>query len=355
MLRYFLMMNPRSLVISAVLLMAAGPLHAQTFFDLGEKGPAYTKPPQDDGDYDLLGEFSGPLTLGENEYEPLGLQIRPIGDGNFEAVSFMGGLPGEETHRPEPVKMIGRRSGDFVILSGGPYAVFVEKQKCLIVNREGETIGRLERVKRASPTLDAPPPAGAIVLFDGTDTNQFTSGQMTKDRLLKEGTDIKPMFQDFDLHLEFLLPYMPQAQGQSRANSGIYLQSRYECQVLDSFGLDRMINGCGAIYRFRKPEVNMCFPPLVWQTYDIRFTAPRWAADGSKVRDAHLTSWINGVKVQDDVRLPNKTGAGKQEEPLLLPTKLQNHGDPVRFRNIWVIDRGLTPGSSSPSSPLPSS
>ena len=96
------------------------------------------------------------------------------------------------------------------------------------------------------------------------------------------------------------------------------------------------------LYQFKKPDVNMAFPPLTWQTYDIQFTAPRWAADGSKLRNAHVTSWINGVKVQDNVALPNKTGAGKQEEPLLLPTKIQNHGDPVRFRNIWVVDRGLT-------------
>ena len=85
----------------------------------------------------------------------------------------------------------------------------------------------------------------------------------------------------------------------------------------------------------------MAFPPLRWQTYDIHFTAPRWKSDGTKIRDMHITSWINGVKVQDNVALKNKTGAGKQEEPNLLPTLLQDHGDPVRFRNIWVIDRGV--------------
>ena len=74
---------------------------------------------------------------------------------------------------------------------------------------------------------------------------------------------MKPMFQDFDLHVEFRLPYMPTAEGQKRGNSGVYLQSRYECQVLDSFAQDRLINGCGAIYTFRKPDLNMCFPPLV--------------------------------------------------------------------------------------------
>ena len=81
--------------------------------------------------------------------------------------------------------------------------------------------------------------------------------------------------------------------------------------------------------------------PLTWQTYDVRFTAPRWAADGSKLRNAFVTSWVNGIKVQDNVELPNKTGAGKAEAPVLLPIRFQDHGDPVRFRNAWVVDRGI--------------
>ena len=164
---------------------------------------------------------------------------------------------------------------------------------------------------------------------------------MTDDGLLIEGAEIRPMFQDFNLHAEFRIPYMPQADGQSRGNSGLYLQSRYECQVLDSFGTEPLYNGLGSLYRFKKPDLNMAFPPLVWQTYDIQFTAPRWASDGTKIREAHITSWINGVKVQNNVALPNKTGAGQEEAPLLLPIRIQDHGDPVRFRNIWIIDRGL--------------
>ena len=138
---------------------------------------------------------------------------------------------------------------------------------------------------------------------------------------------------------------MPKAEGQSRGNSGLYLQSRYECQVLDSFGLEPLYNGLGSLYRFKKPDVNMAFPPLSWQTYDVQFTAPRWAADGSKLRNARITSWINGVKVQDNVELPNKTGAGMKEEPILLPIRFQDHGDPVRFRNVWLVDRGLATGT----------
>ena len=192
--------------------------------------------------------------------------------------------------------------------------------------------------------MGALPPKDSVVLFDGSNVDEFSNAQMTKDGLLMQGADLVPMFQDFNLHVEFRVPYMPKADGQSRGNSGLYLQSRYECQVLDSFGLDRLHNGLGSLYTFKAPDVNMAFPPLSWQTYDVQFTAPRWAADGSKVRNAHITSWVNGVKVQDNVELPNKTGAGKQEEPILLPIRFQDHGDPVRFRNIWLVDRGLVTG-----------
>ena len=174
---------------------------------------------------------------------------------------------------------------------------------------------------------------------------------MTADGLLMEGADLKPMFQDFNLHVEFRLPYMPAAQGQARANSGLYLQSRYELQVLDSFAELPSDNGIGSLYKFRKPDVNMCLPPLRWQTYDVAFTAPRWAADGSKVRNARVTAWLNGTKVHDDVELANKTGAGQEEAPTLLPIRLQNHNNPVRFRNIWLIDRGLGPVARFPAGP----
>ena len=308
------------------------------------KGPAYTEPPSDEPNYALMGEFIGPITSDGSEPELLGLQIRPVGGDDFDALSFLGGLPGQDKHKPEPIRMIGRRSGDFVVLSGAPWAIFVDKDSCLLLDREGNKVGSLERIQRTSPTLGARPPKDALVLFDGKSIDQFTNAQMTKDGLLMQGADLKPMFQDYNLHVEFRLPYMPEADGQARANSGLYLQSRYECQVLDSFALDPLFNGCGSLYRFKAPDLNMSFPPLVWQTYDVQLTAPRWAADGTKIRDAHVTSWVNGVKVQDNVAVPDKTGAGKPEEPVLLPTRFQDHGDPVRFRNIWVVDRGLATG-----------
>ena len=311
-----------------------------------------TRIPSKDPDYNLTGEFVGPISVEENKYEPIALQVRYIGDQNFEAIQYSGGLPGQKSHRPAATKLIGRRGGEFVVLSGGSTAVFVEKDYCLVVNRKGKQIGRLERIQRTSPTMGAPAPKGAVVLFDGSNATHFSNGQISPDGFLMEGADCKPMFHDFNLHLEFKLPYMPTSFDQARANSGVYLQSRYEVQILDSFATEAVFNGCGSLYRTQVPSVNMCLPPLQWQTYDIMFTAPRWTSDGKKSRNARLTVWQNGVKIHNNYALKNKTGAGKQEEPLLLPIRLQNHGNPVRFRNVWVVDRGLASNVRFPVFPV---
>lgn len=304
------------------------------------KGPAYTEAPSNDPNFALMGEFLGEISEQENATR-LGLQVRAIGKDQFGAIAYRGGLPGQPELDLRPIHMIGRRSGDFVILSGGPWAVFVYETNCVLIDDSGEKVGELKRIKRSSPTLHAPAPTGATVLFDGTDTKHFKNGRMSLDGLLKEGADVKPMFQDFNLHVEFRLPYMPLADLQNRGNSGLYLQSRYECQVLDSFATIPVFNGLGAIYRTKTPDVNMALPPLTWQTYDVIFTAPRWESDGSKLRNATISSWVNGVKVQDNISLPSQTGAGKVEKPFLLPIRFQDHGDPVRYRNIWILDRGL--------------
>jgi len=302
-------------------------------------------PPTDDPDFALQGEFVGQVALA-GKPQKLGLQLRPLGALGFEAIQYEGGLPGEEGFAGKPMTLVGKRFEDAVVLSGGPYVVVVERDRCYLSDRKGTQLGYLERVHRKSPTMGATAPADAIVLFDGRGVEQLINGQVTSDRLLAEGTDFLPMMQDFDLHAEFLLPYMPSARDQGRANSGFYLHSRYEVQVLDSFATEPVFNGCGSLYRFKPADVNMCLPPLEWQTYDIQFTAARWGANGKKLKNARITVWQNGVKIHDNVELVGPTGAGKPEEPNLLPIKIQNHGNPVRFRNIWVVDRGaaVTPG-----------
>ena len=316
-------------------------VNAQAQEDGQLKRWAATEPPENNSQFDLMGEFVGPIKKGDG-YEALGLQLRPVGENKFEAIQYAGGLPGQAAFTGESLQLVGHRNDDLVVLSGGPWAIFVEKDQCLIVDRKGNKVGQLERVKRSSPTMGARAPDGATVLFDGTNTDNFSVGSMTDDGLLKEGADVKPMFRDFNLHVEFRLPYMPNSLDQKRGNSGCYLQSRYEVQVLDSFALPPVFNGCSALYRQKAPDLNMCYPPLQWQTYDIMFTSPRWASDGTKIRNARITVWQNGVKTHDDVEVVAKTGAGKPEAPSQLPIRFQNHSDPVRYRNIWIVDRGLS-------------
>jgi rubredoxin len=142
----------------------------------------------------------------------------------------------------------------------------------------------------------------------------------------------------FKLHVEFRVPYLPDQKGQARGNSGVYVQGRYEVQVLDSYGLDSKNNDCGAIYEVAAPLVNACKAPTVWQSYDIDFTAPK-CEDGKKTEPARMTVHQNGVLIQDNTKIPvDNTRAGRGGDPCTPgPIMLQYHGAPVQFRNVWLV------------------
>jgi len=180
---------------------------------------------------------------------------------------------------------------------------------------------------------------GALVLFDGKNADHFENGELIEGSLLgATNCFTKEKFGDHVLHIEFRTPFMPEAGGQGRGNSGVNAQERYEIQVLDSFGLSGENNECGGIYSITKPKVNMCFPPLSWQTYDIDFKAAKYDGD-KKVGNARITVNYNGVVIHDDLELTHGTPGHINEGPAPAGLFLQNHGNPVAFRNIWAVKK----------------
>ncbi|TDC38475.1 DUF1080 domain-containing protein [Micromonospora sp. 15K316] len=186
-----------------------------------------------------------------------------------------------------------------------------------------------------------------ITLFDGGDLTewQHSDGRepewaVADGAMTVRGGDLRTVqaFGDFRLHVEFNLPqYPPDVTGQARANSGVYLQDRYEIQVLDSFGIDPpQTNDAAAIYQQKAPDVNAARPPLTWQTYDIVYRQARYDAAGNKVENARVTVVWNGVTVHDDVEILGPTGGSRPEGPATGAIRLQDHGNPVQYRDIWI-------------------
>jgi len=288
--------------------------------------------------------------VGEVDGKRWGVQVIARGGGEYEAVASEGGLPGdgwdgpgggaEGRKRAASVAGDGGREGTVKFGGLGDWeAIEISEGEIRVLDREGGERGSLARVERVSPTLGKEAPEGAIVLFDGSGVDGW-EGEMSESDHLKQGAVSRDQFGDFELHLEFLLPFEPEKRGQGRGNSGLYLQGRYEVQILDSFGLQGENNECGGIYSVAAPLVNMCFPPLRWQTYDVKFTSARWEGD-KKVSDARASVWHNGVLIHDDQKVSHATAAARLGEgPARGPIYLQDHGSQVRFRNIWLKPKG---------------
>ena len=198
----------------------------------------------------------------------------------------------------------------------------------------------------ATSTLGAKPPSGAVVLFDGKDLSAWTArdgkpaGWTVEDGIItiapgKGDILTKDAFGSYKLHIEFNVPYMPEASGQGRGNSGVYQQGRYELQVLDSYGLEPKDNECGGIYHQVTPKVNACKPPLQWQTYDVTLHAAR-CADGKVDRKARISVVQNGKLIIDDAEIDPSPGGVDSDACKDGPILLQDHGNAVQYRNIWI-------------------
>lgn len=301
-----------------------------TVFAAEESKPTFLDPKQAGGDYAEQGEYT-------NDWG--GVQVVALGDNAFQMTLYKGGLPGAGWDKTTRSEFQGKRNETKIAFSGENnfQAEVIGVQVSISPNGAGPYF--MSKVQRTSPTLGAKPPAGAIVLFDGTSDSEWNNGHMDDRHLLQAGCKSKRSFTNFTVHLEFMTPFKPLGRGQDRGNSGVYLQDRYELQVLDSFGLKGENNECGGFYTQAKPLENMCFPPLTWQTYDIDFTAAKFDDQGKKTAPAVATVRHNGVVIHDQLQLKGPTGGGKPESPTGGPLQLQGHGNPVFYRNIWVLPR----------------
>jgi hypothetical protein len=306
---------------------------------------AFTEPKEAGIDFELQGEYVGEHDS-DNSKRTVAIQVLALGNRKFRAIAYVGGLPGNGWSRGDE-KHIGEgelQDGQVEFTPDDPdktdSATAILKDGTITIVHDKETVAELKKVERKSPTLGAPPPEGAIVLFDGRDIDAWGNGKLVQDNLLgATGASSKRKFGDHLMHIEFRTPFMPAARGQGRGNSGVYIQGRYECQVLDSFGLEGEDNECGGIYSIARPAVNMCFPPLSWQTYDIDFTAARYDEKGDKKTNARVTIEHNGVVIHEGLELPIGTPGYHPEGPEPESVFLQDHGNPVAYRNIWVVEK----------------
>lgn len=316
-------------------------------------------------DFRIQGEYVGKIDGIGN----VGCQVIALGKGAFQAVVLPGGLPGAGWDGTNKILMDGRLEGERAVfapakgkkkyLAQSPeefsatskfppdgqkaYSATISGAKMSGKTDDGKSF-ELKKFVRLSPTLNEQPPAGAVVLFDGKGTDEWTGGRLDKATglLNTDGKDIltKKKFNNYTMHIEFLLPYRPEARGQGRGNSGFYQVDHYEVQVLDSFGLDGKNNECGGVYQKADPKVNMCLPPLAWQTYDVDFTNAVNDASGKKIKNARMTLKHNGVVIHNNLEINGPTGGSRQEpEGTPGPLKLQGHGNPLQYRNVWIVEK----------------
>jgi hypothetical protein len=217
-----------------------------------------------------------------------------------------------------------------------------------VIKTKKEAAFTLKRTFSEPPTLGAKAPEGAVALYDGTNLDQHWNlvphwcpqpdGSV---QICNTNLQTKEEFGSGLYHIEFMTPFKPDARGQERGNSGCYILGRYEVQVLDNFGWEPKDNLCGGIYQKAVPIADAVLPPLQWQTYDITFTAAQYDAAGGKTANARITMVHNGVTVHDNVELDSPTPGGVSDQDAAKgPLFFQDHGNTVKFRNIWFKPAG---------------
>jgi hypothetical protein len=297
----------------------------------------------------FMGDWKGAWTSGEEKEPDLAAQVIALGGGSYE-IRLVPAL--YKRCPPEAVVTATAEEGALRFDDGNFYGSI--EGDTFSGGRHGDDPGtfELKRFTWESPTLGAARPAGAVELFNGEDFDAWRRFPRDKTWDILEGGVVQAdpdlgyivseeRFEDCQIHLEFRTPFMPEARGQGRGNSGLFVQWVFEVQILDSYGLPGYWNECGALYKQAGPYVNMCLPPTQWQTYDITFRAARYD-DDTLVENARITVVHNGVTIHKDRELPHGTsgrGIGSHAESPDHPDsiRLQAHNNRVQFRNLWVL------------------
>jgi hypothetical protein len=294
---------------------------------------------------DFMGDYKGSFIPDNSVKLEATAQVVAEGDGYYRVVMTSPGKPG---YAGANVEIYGREFGQEVGLfgrAGGYHWHGNIKGGNLVANSEYGQSFQLSRVENKSPTVGLKPMPGAVVLLpfeqgQKPDLSQWVNRQW---KALDDGSmqcapgkgenRTKQEFGRIErLHIEFRLPLEPRNRGQGRANSGVYLADQYEVQVLDSFGLTHTSGDCGGLYGIARTRVNASLPPETWQTYDITFEPAKLDSDGKVLEQTKITVLHNGVMIHDKQEIPDK------KPRLKGPLQLQDHGHPIQYRNIWLVE-----------------
>ncbi len=310
-------------------------------------------PPKEPED-EFMGEYAGTFTPAGGGQTParatvVGYLDKKKGAWHWDVVLTWGREVVDLKRRAKKeVKLDGAGQGSKLVLSDGDWSGQITGHELSAAGKDGKFA--LRYTLRKSPTSGAEPPAGAVVLLPFQEGKPTRLDEWTNKKwvLLSDGSAMVTgggslttrKFKDFKVHIEFYCPYQPDRRGQGRANSGCYMHSKYEVQVLDSFGLAGRNNEAGGIYTVKDPLVNAALPPGQWQTYDITFRGPRIADDGTVKEWGKFVEVLhNGVKVQENVEVRKVTTGGRGKGHVEVgQIMLQDHGNPVRYRNIWLLE-----------------
>lgn len=294
---------------------------------------------------DFMGEYRGTFFPDSTVKLEASAKVVAEGDGYYRIVLT---APGKDGYDGAAVEIYGRQFGPevgFLGRSGGYDWSGNLKGGALVANSDYGQSFRLNKIESQSPKAGLKPPAGAVILLpfepgQKPDLSQWTNPQW---KALDDGSmqcapgkgenRTRREFGRLEqLHVEFRLPLEPSNRGQGRANSGVYLADHYEVQVLDSFGLTHTSGDCGGLYGIARARVNASLPPETWQTYDITFEPATLDGSGKVVEPPRITVLHNGITIHDRQEIPGK------EHRLKGPLQLQDHGHPVQYRNIWLVE-----------------